>query len=312
MGAKDMTEKTLEAMNDVFADIVNGLLFRWRPVLREEDLTDAQPFSMYKADGEIHEQERDVSKYWLAKDGNQINVRIAFLGIENQTDYDRDMPLRVIGYDGAQYRAELAESERYPVLTLVLHFGSSRWGKNRTIYDAVCVPEEFSPFVSDYRINVFEIAFLAEEAINYFHSDFKVVADYFVHSRKNPDYRPTDPVKFKHVDEVLKLMSALTRDDRYAEMLNEEGGKPENMCEVLDRAEERGMIKGREEGRLEGLREGRLEGRQEEREKAMIREIKAIKTIMNLQKMSAAEAMDLLDIPSDERGEYQEKLFSSD
>ena len=41
-----MTEKTLEAMNDVFADIFKG-----QPIIREEDLTDAQPFSMYKADG---------------------------------------------------------------------------------------------------------------------------------------------------------------------------------------------------------------------------------------------------------------------
>jgi len=214
------------------------------------------------------------------------------------------MPLRVIGYDGAAYRAELSGTERYPVLTLVLYFGDSPWGKNRTLYDAVAVPERFSPFVNDYRINVFEIAHLPEEAINYFHSDFKVVADYFVHSRKNPDYRPKDPIKFIHVDEVLKLMSVLTRDERYVELLNQEGGKPENMCEVLDRAEERGIIKGREEGRLEG----RLEGRREEREKAIAREIKAIKRIMDLQQMSAAEAMDLMGIPADERGEYLEKL----
>ena len=47
---KDMTEKTLEAFNDVFADIVNGLLFKGRQVIQEYALTDAQPFSMYKAD----------------------------------------------------------------------------------------------------------------------------------------------------------------------------------------------------------------------------------------------------------------------
>ena len=60
MAEKDITEKTLEAFNDVFADVVNGLLFHGRQVVQENDLTDAQPFSMYKADGKIHEQERDV------------------------------------------------------------------------------------------------------------------------------------------------------------------------------------------------------------------------------------------------------------
>lgn len=305
MGEKDMTEKTLEAMNDVFADIVNGLLFKGQPILQEEELTDAQPFSMYKADGEVHEQERDVSKYWTAKQGNRVNVRIAFLGIENQTDYDQDMPLRVIGYDGAAYRAELSESERYPVLTLVLYFGNCHWGKNRTLYDAVLVPEKFSPFVNDYRINVFEIAFLPEEAISYFHSDFKVVADYFIHSRKNPDYRPKNPVKFKHVDELLKLMSVLTRDERYVELLNQEGGKPENMCEVLDRAEERGMIKGREEGRKEGREEGRLEGRQEGIDESRL---DSIRNIMDGLKLTAQQAMDVLKIPVSEQGKYIEKL----
>lgn len=301
MGAKDMTEKTLEAMNDVFADIVNGLLFKGQPIIREEDLTDAQPFSMYKADGEIHEQERDVSKYWIAENGNHIKVRIAFLGIENQTDYDPAMVLRVIGYDGAAYRAELGEAEWYPVLTLVLYFGSSRWGKNRTLYDTLSVPEKLRGFINDYRINVFEIAFLPEETINSFHSDFKVVADYFVHSRRNPDYRPTDPIKFKHVDEVLKLMSVLTRDERYVELLNQEGGKPENMCEVLDRAEERGLIKGREEGLQEGRLEGRREGIDENR-------LESIKNVMAGLHISAQQAMELLKIPVSEQPKFMDRL----
>ena len=64
MGEKDITEKTLEAYDDVFADIINGLLFRGEPIVKEEALIDAQSFSMYKADGEMHGQDRDVSKYW--------------------------------------------------------------------------------------------------------------------------------------------------------------------------------------------------------------------------------------------------------
>ena len=38
----------------------------------------------------------------------------------------------------------------------------------------------------------------------------------------------------------------------------DEGGKPANMCEVLDRVEARGLRRGREEGRREGRREGSL------------------------------------------------------
>ena len=62
MAQKDIIEKTLEGYNDVFADIVNGLLFDGEPVIDEKALVDATPTSMYKLDGVIHEEERDVAK----------------------------------------------------------------------------------------------------------------------------------------------------------------------------------------------------------------------------------------------------------
>ena len=285
MAEKDTTEKTLEAFNDVFSDIVNGLLFKGKQVIQEDTLTDAQPFSMYKADGKIHEQERDVAKYWNKSSTDRISVRIAFIGFENQTQYERDMPLRIIGYDGAAYRAELSQEDRYPVLTLVLYFGDEPWGKNRTLYDAIEIPEEFKPFVCDYKINVFEIARLPEEAIDYFQSDFRIIVDYFVHRRTNPDYRPSDPDKFKHVDAVLKLLSAITHDDLFTEVLEWEGGKPKDMCEVLDRVMEK--------GRQEGVDATRLEN---------------IKNIMEGLKYTAQQAMDLLKIPKADQTRYLHML----
>ena len=285
MAEKDVTEKTLEAYNDVFADIVNGLLFKGEQVIQEQTLTDAQPFSMYKTDGKVHEQERDVAKYWNSSSESKINVRVAFLGFENQTKYEKDMPLRVIGYDGAAYRAELSQNDRYPVITLVLYFGDEPWERNRTLYDVIDVPEVFRPFVSDYKINVFEISHLPEESIEYFHSDFRIVADYFVHRRKDPDYRPKDPARFKHVDEVLKLMAALTGDERFIEILVGEGGKPKDMCEVLDRAEARGEARGVDKSRLE-----------------------SITNVMEGLKYTAQQAMDLLKIPENEQPKYLAKL----
>lgn len=42
------------------------------------------------------------------------------------------------------------------------------------------------------------------------------------------------------MNELLKLMSVLTKDSRFEEVLNEEGCAPDTMCKVLDRAEARG------------------------------------------------------------------------
>ena len=72
MGEKDTVEKTLEAYNDVFVDIVNGFLFQGESVLKENSLSDAQPFSMYKADGKLHQVEMIVlQKMWNGKEVNQ-------------------------------------------------------------------------------------------------------------------------------------------------------------------------------------------------------------------------------------------------
>ena len=109
---------------------------------------------------------------------------MACIGLENQTESDADMPPRIIGYDGAEYRAQLSHknhSERYPVVTLVLYYGYEKhWDKPLSLMERLDVPEKFKPFMNNYKVNLFEIAYLREEQAKLFKSDFRVVADYFV------------------------------------------------------------------------------------------------------------------------------------
>ena len=172
-------------------------------------------------------------------------------------------------------------------------------GEKKTIFDIVKIPEKIRPYVNDYKINLFEIARLPETAIGRFHSDFKVVADYFIRKRNNPDYRPTDPVRFRHVDEMLKLMTVLTKDHRFEALIGDEGGKVSNMCEVLDRVEAKGREKGREEGRVEGRAEG-----------VELTRMESIKNVMATLKFTAQQAMDVLRIPVDEQPKYLGRLES--
>ncbi len=77
MGQKDIVEKTLESYNDVFADIVNVLLFKGKKLIKEDKLEEATPVSFYKADsGKLHEESRDIAKYWQDK----YRVRLAGSG----------------------------------------------------------------------------------------------------------------------------------------------------------------------------------------------------------------------------------------
>lgn len=101
MSTKDIAEKHLLNHAEIFADIINVLLFHGKQVVNENDLQDSKARTQLKIDGGLHEQERDVVKYW-----EKCGVRIALLGLENQTYVDDDMPLRVLSYDGAHTKSK--------------------------------------------------------------------------------------------------------------------------------------------------------------------------------------------------------------
>ncbi len=248
MAEKDITEKMLEAYNDVFADIVNVLLFDGEEIINPEDLEDQAPRSSYKVDGKLREIERDVAKRW--KNGS---IRVACIGIENQTAIDPFMPLRVIGYDGAEYRGQYGPGkDKYPVVTFVLYFGLDKeWEKELSLKQCFDIPSELEAYVNDYKVNVFSIAFLPKEKVNQFKSDFKIVADYFVQKHTTHDYVP-NPQTIIHVQETLQLLSVMGNDHRFEDAYNDtEKGGISNMCDVLDRVEKKGKEIGIQQGRKE-------------------------------------------------------------
>ena len=320
MGQKDITQKNFEAYNDVFSDIVNGTLFDGREVIKPEALVDAMAKSQYKADDNvIHEQERDVAKYWTDKN---CYIRLALLGVENQLAIDMDMPLRVIGYDGSSYRDEMNHDEividertgkkhkirheRYPVVTIVLYFGKTPWKKPLRLYDVLKISDELKPFVSDYKINLIDVPRLTRKQVDKFTSDFQIIADYFVQLNENNDYVPKDKT-IKHTDSFLKLMSVLTQDDKYVEMGKKISNEMEgfNMCKVLDRAEARGEARGQAIGEARGKAIGEAMG--EARGKAigaLNNTVEILRVIIAKNSWSKEQAMEFIGIPKSEFAKY--------
>lgn len=299
MAEKDISERILESYNDVFADIVNVLLFDGEQVIHPDELEEQAPRSAYKADGRIREIERDVAKRWTKN-----RIRIACVGLENQSEPDADMPLRVIGYDGAEYRAQLTadalSAPRYPVVTLVLYFGHTKhWGKPLTLHEAVGVTERFRPFVPDYKINLFEIAWLDRKQVKKFQSDFRIVADYFVQMRESGDYVPNED-KLNHIQETLQLLGVMTGDHRFEEALNNNGneqGGVQTVSEVLDRVEARGEARGEAIGEARG----RIIGEENAN-------LANIRSLMENLKFDSKQAMDALNIPDADREKYEARL----
>lgn len=243
MGQKDISEKILVDYNDVFADIMNVCVYNGEEVVKPDDLENALVHAQYKAeDGMLHEEERDVAKYWKKE-----NVAITMYGIENQIKIDKNMPFRMIGYDGASYRGQLLDKRKsvVPVASFVLYFGTEeRWNRYRTIKECIEVPKNLDYYVNDYKIHVIEVAWLTDEQLAMFKSDFGIVANFFVQKRKNKDYIPDDVREIEHIDAVLKLLAVMSGDQKYERILYHKKNEVKTMCEVADRLFNQGKKEG--------------------------------------------------------------------
>ena len=275
---KDTSQKTMEWYNDIFADIVNVIIFNGKRVVREEHLSEADPHSQYKTAGDIYAQSRDISKYW-----SPGKVTISLIGLENQTGIDQKMPLRVMSYDGASYRNQLRGNDvppPYPVITLVLYFGTDRlWDRPLSLYDCFEIDPRMDPFVSDYHINVVNVAFLPPDVIRQFQSDFRYIADFLHQRRTTGTYRDRIGKPMLHMEELIDALDAFTGDNRSETAYNVNNLK-ENRKELRnpmssqdvqmfidglakhaeEQAAERGFAQGQERGFAQGQERGFAQG----------------------------------------------------
>lgn len=253
MAEKDIQTKKLEDYTEVFADIYNVLLFQ-QPLIDSARLKDGPTESIYKLDTDKDmEQRRDTLKEYM----DSMHLILATFGIENQTKLDKFMPARVMSYDAGTYKMQVKSPQKvgnrhklYPVITIVLNFSDQRWDTAKSLHEMLDIPNEFGKYVQDYQIQVFDVAYLDDEIIDSFTSDFKVVARFFKNKRLGNDIY--DETKIIHDQEILELMAAFTNDKSYTDVipyvkLRKKEGEAISMCTVA-----KGLInEGRAEGRAE-------------------------------------------------------------
>ena len=74
MGQKDYTQRDFLEYNDVFADILNTLIFDGKKIVSEKELISLIRTSSYQGrDNAPRIQERDVVRFW-----DQKRIRVAF------------------------------------------------------------------------------------------------------------------------------------------------------------------------------------------------------------------------------------------
>ena len=255
MAEKDITEKLLTDIDEVFADIYNNLCFNGEKIIKPDDLSNASVTTAFISNDVTRGLISDVSKIY-----KNSNLTLALLNIENQSTEDSDMPFRIIGYEGAKYNSQLisGSNERYAVATLVLNFNTKkRWSTPKSIKESLKnkYPIELDEYINDYKVNVIDVAFMDKEDIEKLNSDFKAVAKYYYLKRNNiEDFEELGECNLKYPVQTFATMKALTGDSRFETAYNDyvethKDDKGVTMEKILDTIEARGEARGEAKGK---------------------------------------------------------------
>ena len=119
-----------------------------------------------------------------------------------------------------------------------------------------------------------------------------------------PDSFIIKPFLEEHRAEVKNMLLTEYDEAETLEMIKRDylaEGRAEGMTEGLAKGLNEGMAKGLNEGMAKGLNEGMAKGEERER-------LNTIRKLMKSLKMTASQAMALLEIPSSEQGKYLDRL----
>ena len=244
---KDIAAKRFFALKDVFASLCNGFIFKQAGYVQPDDVTDLPTEQNYHLGTTVGSKFRDIYKQVVMG-----NVTVALIGVENQTNIDNAMAVRVMGYDWLGYDSQLREIENsrklrkkqikrmkaksksrqkgalhvpepipqklFPVITIVLYFGcEKRWDKEQSLLSCVSVPKGVEKFFSDYKIHVVELAWLSDEELNCLTGDLKNLAEQLIEKRQSGRLKPTD-YAIEHFDEFGEILAAYTNDNEVEQL----------------------------------------------------------------------------------------------
>lgn len=175
----------LLVQNEVFADVINVLLFNGEKETKPEELKTFSITSHRKIQGDEEVTfVEEVTKFWSKN--AYFSIRVI-----NNDGWNTDfLPVKMYEAMGRNYLDQMETSEQpCIVIPIVLHFGTEeKWDGPCSIKECMDVSEDIAPFINNFEFHLFDIAWLSDEQLGMFTSDFGKVADFFVKKRKNPEH----------------------------------------------------------------------------------------------------------------------------
>ncbi len=336
MKKEDELLKCYLSDDERYADLINGVSFGGRQVVRADDLSDRDTQTGYHKNTRTVKGKKNTKYRDLFRKAS-FGANFAVVGVENQTQVHYLMPVRCMEYDVKEYRRQeveqkkilerlrkqAEEKDRYvqkkqtdaeflsgfpkegklnPCITIVLYYGDN-WDGSTDLYgllDFKDIPKELRGMVNNYKLNLVDIKKL--EQTDMFHTDLKQVFDFIRYANNKEKLKElveNDSAYTSMREDAYDVIATFTKSKELVKIKEERGWKGEkhNMCQALREWADDERKEGKIEGKIEGKKEGRLEEKLEN-----------LCAIMINLKLTEEKAMDALNIPQEERSHYMELL----
>ena len=303
MGRKDLWQSDYFDDKERFADMINGAMFHGVTIMKPEELEEADSKLVHhEKSGETVSVIRDKVYKWK---GKYVSICV----LENQSYVDYRMVFRVMleeavsyikqqkrafqkwkesGYKfkGNEFLSQMRKEEKFvPVITLILYLGKEEaWDGARTLYELLEIDEELKPFVSNHKINLFD--YHDEKDFSRFKTDNRFLFELLLNSKNK---KKTGEIIKEYLDDysmdeetakaIFGMLEIKENINKYKKKTKE--GERINMCKAWDDHKESGRYEPRREEKAQNL-----------------------KCIMKNLQVTIQQAMDILEIPEEERSFY--------
>ena len=251
MGQPDLASNSLTAHADVFADIINAIVYGGKTVLEANNLRPFYPNSTVPKDSKLKGLYRDS-----CMEDIRNGIRYVIWGTENQYMPDPETPFKVMGYDYTLYDRQieefaaqnekndvkiytgriLPEQKIKPVITLVLYYGKEEIPES--IHSMMQMPEDEAvrKYIQNYKLNLIRLRELTAEQADLFQSDFACIAKFLAKSYNKKEQihaLKENRQVLIHPRDTLFTLAAITGDKRYLG-ISAEKKEGTAVCEVAD------------------------------------------------------------------------------
>ena len=279
MGKADVYESDYLETPEIFADLLNGILYQGKQIVKSEELEE-QDGELRSISGKNAKKTiRDKVKLWKG-------TAFAVFVVENQTKVDYHMVIRAMlaeamAYDkqwkklkekkasnltSDEFISGMRKEDRFiPVITLIVYYGKEKkWDGAVTLYELLDTEgneELILPFITNYRLNVFD--YHEHEEFGQFHSELQSVFEFLRYSEDKKllkEKLENNRERYEKLSNQTKaLIAELTNIKKIPGVTEKDLRKGEfEMCKAFEDMREEGREEGIKETVFKMLRRGKL------------------------------------------------------